>query len=116
MNLKNISVALAGVVAALVSGPVVAAPNADEVRVPVSFDGLNLQSEGGARTALRRIERAAGAICGEAPALVELGRTALHRVCMTTTVDRAVKRLAAPMVTAAYEGSAYARPIISAAR
>jgi UrcA family protein len=72
----------------------------DTVTVRVPIDDLNLRSDTGATIALRRIHNAAGFICGEEPQAMLLAREQLYRQCMKATVDRAVARLDAPLVSA----------------
>jgi UrcA family protein len=92
--------------AAISSGAAQAArPDPDTLTVRVSLADLNLAGEPDAAIALRRINAAAKSICGDQPAIVELGRMALHSACMRSTVGRAVATLNSPVVTALYTGA-----------
>jgi UrcA family protein len=82
-----------------------ARPDPDAITVRVSLADLNLAGEPGAAIALRRIDAAAKSICGDEPAIVELGRMALYSACMRSTVGRAVDTLNSPVVTALYAGA-----------
>jgi len=77
-----------------------AQPPAPEVSVRVNVADLNLRSEAGAQVALRRIENAAAAICGRDEDIRLLGRAALRRACMRTTVETAVASAGIPRLTA----------------
>ena len=82
-----------------------AAAQSDDAGAPLSvkvrYSDLDLASDGGARTMLARIESAARRVCGQAPDLRDLGRVALYDHCRSDAVGRAVRRLGAPLVTAA---------------
>jgi len=77
------------------------APSRSDVVSKTVFIGdLNLANPTGARVALQRIEAAATAICGEAPDLRLLDRTARYHACMHDVVGRAVASVDSPIMTA----------------
>jgi UrcA family protein len=107
MSAKTLLTAVALMASVSIAGQALAAPagsDPDTVSVKVAIGDLNLGDQAGAATALRRIQNAAGSICGERPSILDLGQTAAYRQCMATTMGRAVASLANPMVTAVYEG------------
>jgi len=114
MPSKITSTAIAALLAAVVAaGANAAQPNPDAVTVRVSVADLNLASQQGAAVALRRIRRAAGSICGEQPAAVDLKRRALYDSCMRSTVGKVVASLDNPLVTAQYSGRASTAPEVA---
>ncbi|HEY3890086.1 MAG TPA: UrcA family protein, partial [Caulobacteraceae bacterium] len=89
------------------AGSTFAAPvasNPDQVSVAVGIGDLNLAGQPGAAVALRRIHAAARSICGPAPDIRDLGRTADYRDCMAASMGPAVASLNNPLVTALYTG------------
>jgi UrcA family protein len=99
--IKNIlCVSLAGAALLASAAPVVAAGQQEEpaASVRVSFADLDINKPAGAETLLKRIERAADAVCGEAPDPV--ARDFAPRQCRKDAVSRAVGRMNAPMLTA----------------
>jgi UrcA family protein len=68
--------------------------------VAVRYADLNLSSEAGARAMLDRITDAASRACGGDVDLRMLERRALYNRCKADTIDRAVRALDAPLVTA----------------
>ena len=70
----------------------------------VSTAGLDMQSAAGAKIMLGRIQTAAGAYCGTAPVIADLGATAAWKQCVKDAVANAVSQLKAPMVSVAYKG------------
>lgn len=81
----------------------------------VSLAGLDLSTAEDAATALNRIERAAGDVCGQSFSR-RYGMTgAAFRACRSETVAATVERMDQPMVTAAYEAEYGAAPMQVAA-
>lgn len=70
----------------------------------VRHDDLNLNASIGTGVMLTRIEAAARKVCGPAPLIQELGASSRHRACVEGTMDDAVAKLNAPMVTAVHHG------------
>ena len=69
----------------------------------LSFGDLNLANPSGAKVALRRIKMAASEVCGGAPdTLLDLVAYGIYKSCYLDTVDEAVDRLHAPLVTSMY--------------
>ena len=103
---------LAALTAAVIGASTAQAASSDAYggAVHVSFADLNLSSGPGAAAALQRIREAATSVCGAAPNIVDMGRTAIHRECMQTAVERAVASLNSPRVTALYTGGARRTP------
>jgi len=89
------------------SGGALAAPaasNTDQVAVAVGVGDLNLAAQPGAAIALRRIHAAARSICGPAPDIKDLERTADYRGCIAASMGPAVASLNNPLVTALFTG------------
>lgn len=110
---------LAAVAALTVLGFGVAAHGETEpnkLSVKVSVIDLNLNSEAGARVALRRIRNAANLICGDEPNARVLNRSTLYHTCLRSTVDDAVASVRKPMLTAVNQGSGQRATILAAAR
>jgi len=95
-------IALAGFAGGALAAPAASDPN--QMSVAVSVGDLNLGAQPGAAVALRRIHAAARSICGPAPDLKDLDRTADYRDCVAAAMGPAVASLNNPMVTALYAG------------
>jgi UrcA family protein len=93
--LATAAVVLAGVPSAYAASP------GDTVTFKVSTAGLDLRSPQGAQSMLRRIETAAGALCGGTPYIGDLDATHAWKVCVSHNVNQAVTQLGAPMVSEA---------------
>lgn len=85
---------------ALGAAGVATASDAERVSIRVPIADLNLQSEAGARVALRRITRAASTICGDAADSREMARAALFQACVRSVVDKAVADAGSPTLAA----------------
>ena len=73
------------------------------VSTTLPYETQDLANPAGAKKMLSRIERAALRLCvSNSPAASPTGRLAM--ACRRPAVSRAVTSLAAPMVTAAYQG------------
>lgn len=97
---------LTGLIVAL-AAPAAAGVHAAKSDAPtttVRHDDLNLNGATGAGVMLGRLQAAAHRVCGATPLPQELAATSRHRACLTETVDRAVARLNAPLVTARHHG------------
>jgi len=89
-------------VAAASAGPTLAAePQSQTVR----FGDLNPHQPADAAKLLRRIEYAAGVVCGDSN-IPDLTQRAVQRRCYAVAVDRAVRDVDLPMVTALAQRSA----------
>ena len=84
---------------ALIAAPAVA--SATDFVAKVKTSDLNLQTEGGARTALNRIHSAAKDACTDKVVGSRIGRT--DQSCVDQVSAELVKRLGAPLVQAAFE-------------
>jgi UrcA family protein len=107
MYAKTLLTTVAFVVFTGCAGASLAAPaaaNPDQVSVAVRFGDLNLAAQPGAAVALRRIHNAAQSICGPAPDIKDLERTADYRGCVAASMGPAVASLNNPLVTALYTG------------
>ena len=107
------SVAFAAVLGAQPTFAATADDGTISVRVP--YTDLNLQSPAGAHTMLGRLTAASHSACGSEPAIADLGRSTLYRDCVSSTLDRAVRSLGAPLVTAAYDGASQTRAKMASA-
>jgi UrcA family protein len=77
---------------------------AQEDTMTVRVGDLDLNSAGGARTALARARASAEAFCGGEPDLRQLARAQMAKDCRATMVARAVRAMNAPRVTALFQG------------
>src|SRR5262245_8417695 len=96
----------ASLIAALVI-PASAAFAADDghVSVTVHYSDLDLQHSSGASAILSRVKSAARKACGPAISpITSLEQQAFYDACVKGSVERAIRRLDAPLVTAMYEG------------
>jgi UrcA family protein len=103
--MKPIVLALVAVGAFAAAGLAQAQTGAETDTMTVRIDDLNLASAHGAAIALRRVDQAAQAFCGE-PRWHDLGRIQASGKCRTEMTGKAVVRIAAPRVTALYEKTA----------
>jgi UrcA family protein len=71
--------------------------------VKVSFSDLNLDTPAGAKVLYGRISRAAAQVCGPGLATWYPGKARAVRDCLNATVDRAVKQINRPTLTAMHE-------------
>jgi len=90
---------------ALSGGAASAQSSLDGVSVKVSRAGLDLNTEAGARTLLKRIEHAAAEVCGGEPNN-RLDRFQKFRPCTREVVQRTVSGINSPTLTSVYGGSA----------
>jgi UrcA family protein len=97
---KILTSLLAAAIAVGATSVAAAAPAEDRVSVRVPIADLNLQSEAGARVALRRITNAAGSICGDEADTRDLRRQALFQACVRHVVGEAVAAADSPMLAA----------------
>lgn len=77
---------------------------------------LNLQSDNGAQSVLRRIKNASSAFCETGEGTRDLGRKLETWKCRDRMVYLAVSKLDAPLVTASYRASGAKPPILLARR
>jgi UrcA family protein len=90
--------ALTPFAAALAAAPAVDMP----LQVVVKFADLDLATDVGATVLLRRIEAAAGQICGDPRGLLPLDRLVRVQQCNTQSIAHAVADVGAPRVTLVY--------------
>ncbi len=90
------------------SGPAAAQANDDGagLKVTVRYSDLDLSREAGARIVYQRIKSAATEACGGQPDIRLLTSRMIYIHCRAETIDRAVKTLNAPLVTAMAHGAA----------
>ena len=102
--MKTNSIALIAIGLLALSGASASAqPALDDVKVKVSYAGLDISTESGARTLLKRIEHAAAEVCGGEPSN-RLDRFAKFRPCTKDVVKRTVSGIDSPTLTAVYRG------------
>lgn len=87
----------AAVAAALAAAPVAASATTLPT-IAVSLDGVNPDTDAGARTALKRIDRAARKACDSTPTGTRI--KSVDAECVADLTATAVEKLAAPKVTA----------------
>ncbi|MCA6247848.1 MAG: UrcA family protein [Phenylobacterium sp.] len=98
--MKTNSIALIAIGLLALSGASASAqPALDDVKVKVSYAGLDISTESGARTLLKRIEHAAAEVCGGEPAN-RLDRMKTFRPCTKEVVNRTVSKIDSPALTA----------------
>lgn len=85
------------------------APGPQTATVHVRVADLDLASEAGARVALRRIARAADAVCGDEADTRDLQRRAMFETCVRGVVNETVASAHSPMLAALNGGPAHAR-------
>ena len=102
--MKTNSIALIAIGLLALSGASASAqPALDEVKVKISYAGLDINTESGARTLLKRIENAAGEVCGGEPSN-RIDRFQKFRPCVKDVVQRTVSGINSPTLTAVYGG------------
>jgi UrcA family protein len=106
--------AVASACAFLIATPALAADETGNMKV--ATEGLNLQSDSGAQTVLRRIRNASSAFCEEDIGSRDLGRRLESWKCRDRMMYLAVSKLDAPLVTAMYSSSGAKPPILLAHR
>jgi UrcA family protein len=79
-----------------------ALPATDEPQATVKFADLDLASDSGATTLLRRIEAAAAQVCGNPHEAQPLERLVRVQQCNARAIERAVTDVGAPKVMLAY--------------
>jgi UrcA family protein len=72
----------------------------DAPSIHVSYADLNLGSRDGAKAMIGRIDDAASRVCGGPPDMRLLDARAYYWACKGQAVERAVRQLDAPLVTA----------------
>jgi UrcA family protein len=75
-----------------------------EPQLVVSYGDLDLSGKFGARVLISRLDVAASQVCGGAPVMRDLERTALYRACKHQAMDNAVASVGSPTVSAIYGG------------
>jgi UrcA family protein len=85
-----------------VASALAAAPGNDEPQATVTFADLDLATDAGATTLLRRIEAAAAQVCGNPHEAQPLERLVRVQQCNARAIERAVTDVGAPKVMLAY--------------
>jgi UrcA family protein len=114
MQRRILGVFTAAVLTSALGAPAFAADGPDQMRVKVG--DLNLSSQVGAQSALNRIRAATRDFCSVNPGSRALAEQAEARKCDARMTYMAVRKLDAPVVTAAYEGSRAQPAILLATR
>jgi UrcA family protein len=78
----------------------------DLPRLVVSYADINLATQSGAETMLRRIFVAAKQVCGDRSGIRDIVERREIRFCVRVASANAVKDINAPMLTAAFDGRA----------
>ena len=104
MTFNRLAVAVSAVAILGSATGVKAAPNEwsqpEAHQTKVSLAGVDLESDQGAKVALKRIQGAARRLCSEDPSARSLDLTEPYVTCLKATVDHAVSVLDSPRVTA----------------
>jgi UrcA family protein len=114
MERRILGVFVAAVLTSAMGAPAFAADGPNQLRIKVG--DLNLGSHAGAHAALNRIRGATREYCGVDPGSRALRMQAEARKCDARLTYMAVRKLDAPLVTAAYEGSRSQPAILFARR
>jgi UrcA family protein len=114
MERRILGVFAAAILSSALGAPAFAADAPDQMKVKVG--DLNLRSDVGAHSALNRIRAATRDFCSLQPGSLALAQQAEARKCDARMTYMAVRKLDAPMVTAAYEGSTSQPTILLATR
>jgi UrcA family protein len=98
---QTLAVTLLGILALSGGAASAASPQTDfdQVAVKVSYAGLDINSEEGARILLHRIDRAAGEVCGGPPSNRQ-DRLRWYRPCKKEVVQRTVSGINSPTLRA----------------
>lgn len=68
----------------------------------VSYSDLDLSRTAGADALIVRLSKVATAVCGDRPNAADTDAYGRYRVCKTRTMDAAIRKVNAPLVTARY--------------
>lgn len=99
---RTLTALVAAIAFAAFASPAAAAEYAPQSAV-ISYADLDLATERGANSMLRRINRAARDVCGmDTGATLSLGERREARACVRETVEQTVASMAQPVVTALY--------------
>lgn len=93
---KTLALTLLGLIA-FSGAPASAQPASDQARIKVSYEGLDIQSEKGAKILLRKIENAAAEICYD-----QGSDRVRFRPCTQEIVARTVAQVKSPALQALY--------------
>jgi UrcA family protein len=93
---------VAALVAALVSGSVLAGPPADPSKT-VSYADLNLKSKAGVDALYKRIAKAAYEVCQMPTGTRQIRIEAEFKACKLDAIDRAVQQVSLPALTALHQ-------------
>ena len=96
---------VAALVAALVSGSVLAGPPADPSKT-VSYADLNLKSQAGVDALYKRIRKAAYEVCQMPTGTRQIRIESEFKACKLDAIDRAVQQINLPTLTALHESKA----------
>ncbi len=111
---------LTACLAALISGGVVSQASAEDHTVietgAVKTSDLNLASEQGARSLVRRVAARANDLCAQTDTPLARGAEKSRRACVAKAVATSVARINSPMVTAEYTGVYGAATAVVASR
>lgn len=99
---RSLAFAIAAAIAMSVSAPALARTPAAPSTAAVQYADLNVNSEAGAETLLRRIRTAARDVCDVRPGHTSLTIRMSRRACVQETMNRTITELNMPMVTIAH--------------
>ena len=68
----------------------------------VSYSDLDLSRTAGADALIVRLSRVATTVCGDRPNPADMDAYGRYRACKTRTMDAAIRKVNAPLVTARY--------------
>ncbi len=93
------------VVAVVASSSAVLAQSPVGLQKSVSYADLNIVNPSGAAVLLQRLRVASRDVCGPAPAIGDLDRSAPYKACVSTALDNAVAAVGSPQLGAIYNGN-----------
>lgn len=97
--MKNVTKFLA--IAAILATPSIALAEVEQAPMAVHLSGLDLKTDAGAKTALKRIERAAAKFCTEDGGYSHIRHT--DDACKTAMTSRAIASIEAPKLAQLYQ-------------
>jgi UrcA family protein len=97
---------LAFAVAAAMATTASADPVHQKYSVRIKYADLDLATEAGALTAIKRVDEAAQTACGERPSPRLIMATQAHQACVGVFTRKAIEAIGSPVLTALLERSA----------
>jgi UrcA family protein len=116
MNRQLIAIVSASAFLGAAALPTTTVSAREQAQMRVRIGDLDLQSDRGAKAALRRIKTQSSRFCGDAYSYAWHSQRVATRKCQRQMVALAVSKLDAPIVTAMYQKSGRGPPVLLASR